>query len=87
MAALQTNPHSGIVRDASILDGEPVVKGTRIPVRSIAILCRLYHTMDTIRAAYPMLSEDAINEALMFYGMHWQEIEQYIAENEDGDHE
>ncbi|MGD9891090.1 MAG: DUF433 domain-containing protein [Dehalococcoidia bacterium] len=87
MAALQTNVYSHIVRDASILDGEPVVKGTRVPVRSIAILCRLYHTMDTIRAAYPMLSEDAINEALMFYGTHWQEIEQYIAENEDDDHE
>jgi uncharacterized protein (DUF433 family) len=76
-----------IARDPAILDGEPVVRGTRVPVRTVAILARLYHTLDAVRAAYPMLSAEAINEALAYYGAHWQEIERLIAENEDGDAE
>jgi uncharacterized protein (DUF433 family) len=74
-------PH--IVRDAAILGGEPVVKGTRVPVRTVAILCRLYHTMAAVRAAYPMLTAEQIDEALAYYGAHWEEIERFVAENED----
>ena len=80
-------PFPLIARDPAILGGEPVVRGTRVPVRTIAIIARLYHTRDAVRAAYPMLSAEAIDEALAFYGSHWEEIERLIAENEDGDAE
>jgi uncharacterized protein (DUF433 family) len=80
-----TTPYPHIVRDGAILSGEPIVKGTRVPVRSIAILCRLYHTMEAVRAAYPTLTAEEINEALAYYGANWEEIERHIAENEDDD--
>lgn len=83
MAAIRSAAYPRIVRDAAILNGEPVVKGTHVPVRSIAILCRLYHTMETVRAAYPMLTLEEIDEAIAYYGANWEEIERYIAENED----
>ena len=83
MAGVESPVFPQIVRDHAILGGEPVVKGTRVPVRTIAILCRMYHSMNEVLAAYPMLTPEAIDEALAFYGAHWQEIERYIAENED----
>ncbi len=76
-----TFPH--ITRDPDVVGGEPVIKGTRVPVRSIAIHARVYHDIDQIRKAFPRVSREAIHEAMVYYGLHWQEIEQYIAENED----
>ena len=84
MAAAFSGSLPLIARDPAILGGEPVVRGTRVPVRTIAIIVRLYHTRDAVRAAYPMLSPKAIDEALAYYGAHWAEIERLIAENEDG---
>jgi uncharacterized protein (DUF433 family) len=85
MTVVRSPSFPDIVRDDALLEGEPVVRGTRVPVRTIAILCRLYHTMDALLAAYPMLSPEAINQALAYYGVHWEEIERYIAENENGE--
>jgi uncharacterized protein (DUF433 family) len=76
-----TFPH--ITRDPEVVGGEPVVKGTRVPVRSIAILARFYHDIDELCAAFPRVSREAIHEAMAYYGHHWEEIERYIAENED----
>ena len=75
MATVESPVFPQIMRDSAILGGKPVLKGTRVPVRTIAILCRLYHSMEEVLAAYPMLTPEAIDEALAFCGVHWQEIE------------
>ena len=72
-------PH--IVRDPRILDGEPVIKGTAVPVRSIVILSR-YEDIDYLCAAYPAASREAIEEALAYYREHQDEIDRAIEENE-----
>ena len=73
-------PH--IVRDPQIHGGEPIVAGTRVPVRGLAVAQRFSPEMDYLRAAYPALSVALIEEALAFYDAHRAEINRVIRENE-----
>jgi uncharacterized protein (DUF433 family) len=70
-----------IVRDAQILSGEPVVRGTRIPVRSIVLAAREYGGKAGAQKAYPHLEIRAIEAALAYYERHRVEIDWYIDEN------
>ena len=74
-----TYPH--VVCDPRILDGEPVIRGTAIPVRSIVLLSR-YEDIDYPCAAYPAASREAIEEALAYYREHQDEIDRAMEENE-----
>jgi uncharacterized protein (DUF433 family) len=76
-------PH--IVRNPRILDGEPTVAGTRVPVRAIVELSRLYPDVTRLCQAFPMLDASLIEEALAYYAKHTPEIDSYIAENEAND--
>jgi uncharacterized protein (DUF433 family) len=71
-----------IVRDPHILGGEPTIKGTRIPVRSIVIIHQLYGDFEQVRRAFPTAPEPALREALAFYKSHRAEIDRHIQENE-----
>lgn len=82
MAAPRFQPFPRIARNGRILDGEPAIDGTRIPVRSIVIMYHLYRDIDRIIAAFPHVDRSAVEEALAFYEMHREEIDRYIAENE-----
>lgn len=73
-------PH--VVRDPRRVGGEPTIKGTRIPVRSVAVIYRLFQDVDDVCSAFPTASREAICEALEFYGEHQEEIDRYIEENE-----
>jgi uncharacterized protein (DUF433 family) len=73
-----------IVRNPEILDGEPVVAGTRVPVRVLVQYDRIYcHDLEQLGHSYPTLTRADIEEALAFYEVHREEIDWYIAENED----
>lgn len=72
-----------IVRDPEILGGEPVVVGTRLPVRAVVLTNRYAPNAEYIYGAYPFVTRQEINEALAYYQDHQAEIDQYIAENED----
>jgi uncharacterized protein (DUF433 family) len=83
MALGQRQPTSHIVRNPLVLHGEPTVAGTRVPVRSVVIAWQLHQDVDRVCRAYPMLSRADVAEALAFYEQHREEIDRYIAENED----
>src|SRR4051794_5447851 len=83
MALSQPQPTSYVVRNPIILGGEPTVAGTRGPVRSAVIAWQLHQDGDRVCLPYSMLSHAAIEEALAFYDRHHEEIDCYIAENED----
>ena len=70
-----------IIRSSSILDGEPTVQGTRVPVRAIVLAHRLYPDIGRLRVAFPMLSAEDITAALAFYQANKEEVEHYITEN------
>jgi uncharacterized protein (DUF433 family) len=74
--------YSHIVRRPDILEGEPTVAGTRVPVRAIVLYFRIYRDLDRLGHAFPMLTRAALEEALDFYQAHTEEIDRYIAENQ-----
>ena len=72
-----------VVRNPRILGGEPTLEGTRVPVRTVVVATRYAKDIDEIVRGYPMLDRESVEEALAFYQKHRDEIDQYIAENED----
>ncbi len=73
--------HCYIIKKKGTLNGEPIVKGTRTPVRAIVELWRLGYTPEEIRSGLPHLSLAAVFDALSYYCDHIEEINRYIAEN------
>ena len=73
--------HIYIVKDSDILSGEPVIAGTRTPVRAIVELWRLDYTTEEIQRELPHLSTAAIFDALSYYSDHQQSINAYIERN------
>jgi uncharacterized protein (DUF433 family) len=73
--------HCYIVRKAGILIGEPIVKGTRTPVRAIVELWWLGYPPEEIFSALPHLSLAAVFDALSYYSDHQVEINEYIKLN------
>ena len=80
-----SKPKSKIVRDPAILEGEPVVRGTRIPVRSIVLAAREFGGVAGARRAYPQLGITAVQEVLTYYDAHRPEVDRYIEENDADD--
>lgn len=73
--------HPYIVQDNDILDGEPIIKGTRTPVRAIAEWWKFGASPDEILENLPYLTLSQIFDALSYYHDHSDEIERYIQEN------
>lgn len=72
-----------IARRPDILGGEPIIAGTRIPVRVIVQTARFSPDLVEVNEAYPLLTRADIEEALAFYVANRDEIDRSIAENED----
>lgn len=85
MAQAQPVPFPRIVRNPSVLGGEPTVAGTRIAVRIIVVTLRQDMDIALLLDAFPRLDRAAIEEALAFYEANRAEIDRYIQENEDDD--
>jgi uncharacterized protein (DUF433 family) len=73
--------HPYIVRTEEILGGEPVIKGTRTPVRAIVEWWKFGTSPEEILENLPHLTLSQIFDALSYYADHRGEIEQYITEN------
>ena len=73
--------HAYIVRDSAILYGEPVVRGTRTPVRAVVENWRLGLAPEEIVVHLPHLTLAQVFDALSYYSDHQDEIESYIAKN------
>ena len=79
MIVVTEHPH--IIRDNEILEGEPIIKGTRTPVRAIVEWWKFGASPEEIMENLPHLTLSQIFDALSYYADHREEIEQYIAEN------
>ena len=73
--------HCHIVRVDGILRGEPVIKGTRTPVRAIVETWRMGVRPEDIPQCLPHLTLAQIFDALSYYADHPSEIEEYIEAN------
>ncbi len=73
--------HIYVVRDDDILNGEPIIKGTRTPVRAVVELWRLGYAPEEIPRELPHLSAAPVFDALSYYSDHQEEINGYIERN------
>lgn len=74
--------HHYIVRDDNILQGEPIVGGTRTSVRAIVELWRQGITPEEIPVHLPHLTLAQVFDAMSYYVDHQSEIQAYIVRNE-----
>ncbi len=78
---VQTTEHCHIVRKSGILSGEPIIKGTRTPVRAIVELWRIGVSPEEIPHRLPHLTLAQVFDALSYYLDHQDEINDYIERN------
>ncbi len=79
--------HPYIVRDPAILGGEPIITGTRTPVRAVVELWRQGTAPEEIPTHLPHLTLAQVFDALSYYSDHAIEIQGYIEQNRIGDDE
>ena len=77
----EVTEHPYIERRANVLSGEPIVKGTRTPVRAIVEHWKFGDPPDEIARKLPHLRLAHIFDALGYYDDHRDEIERYIVLN------
>ncbi len=73
--------HCYIVMDDQILGGEPIIEGTRTPVRAIVETWRLGVPPEEILHYFPHLTLAQVFDALSYYSDHQDEINAYIERN------
>jgi uncharacterized protein (DUF433 family) len=78
---LQTTEHLYIVTDDQILHGEPIIRGTRTPVRAIVELWRMGLAPEEIPRRLPHLNLAQVFDALSYYSDHQELINTHIARN------
>ena len=77
-------PH--ITADARIANGTPIIKGTRIAVRTIAGYYQLGLSVDEILQSLPHLTQSQVHAALTFYFDHQKEVDRDLKRNSDIDY-
>jgi len=60
------NQFNLITTDPTVLDGQPCIKGTRLTVRRVLNIVGEYASRDELRADYPQLTDDAVQQALAY---------------------
>lgn len=78
---IQAIRHRYIVSDENILSGEPIVAGTRTPVRAIVELWRQGILPEEIPSQLPHLTLAQVFDALSYYSDHQDEINTHIKRN------
>lgn len=81
MAVIRTE-HIYVEKKHGICGGEPVIVGTRIPVRVLYKRVSSGDTIETIHHSYPQLTPAQIYDALSYCYDHIDEIADYIQEEE-----
>jgi uncharacterized protein (DUF433 family) len=70
-----------VTSKADILGGEPIIKGTRTPVRAIVEIWRLGTPAEEIPKRLPHLTLAQVFSALSYYSDHQDQINDYIQRN------
>lgn len=78
---IEATAHLYIVTNDQILSGEPIIKGTRTPVRAVVEMWRQGIGPEAIPQHLPHLTLAQVFDALSYYSDHQDEINQYIARN------
>ena len=73
--------HRYIVREEQILGGEPIIVGTRTPVRAVVELWRMGTPPEQIPTSLPHLTLAQVFDALSYYSDNQDEINGYIERN------
>jgi uncharacterized protein (DUF433 family) len=73
--------HRYVVTDDDILSGEPILEGTRTPVRAVVELWRTGVSPEGIPNRLPHLSLSQVFDALSYYSDHQEEIHEHIEQN------
>jgi uncharacterized protein (DUF433 family) len=73
--------HRYIARDDQILGGEPIILGTRTPVRAIVELWRMGIAPEEIPVRLPHLTLAQVFDALSYFSDHQDEISDHIERN------
>lgn len=55
-----------ITSDPAVLNGQPCIRGMRLPVRRVLEALATYPNRDELRTEYPELEEEDIRQALAF---------------------
>lgn len=78
---VQATEHCYVVKEDGILSGEPIIKGTRTPVRAIVEIWRLGVSPEEIPTRLPHLTLAQVFDALSYYSDHQDEINAHIERN------
>jgi uncharacterized protein (DUF433 family) len=71
-----------IVSDPAILGGEPVIAGTRVPVRAVVLMYRMHGgDLSLVQRSLPTLTVQGIRLALDYYEQHRREILNHMRKN------
>jgi uncharacterized protein (DUF433 family) len=73
--------HRYIVTDDQILHGEPIIVGTRPPVRAVVEDWRMGIAPEEVVVHMPHLTLAQVFDALSYYFDHMEEINTYIQRN------
>jgi uncharacterized protein (DUF433 family) len=73
--------HAYIVRDDQILSGEPIIKGTRTPVRAVVETWRMGIPAEDVVTHLPHLTLAQVFDALSYFADHQDEVMGYIERN------
>jgi len=73
--------HRYVITDDQILGGEPIILGTRTPVRAIVELWRQAVAPEEIPKHLPHLTLAQVFDALSYYSDHVAEINAHIERN------
>lgn len=73
--------HCYVVKDDQILSGEPIVRGTRTPVRAVVELWRMGLSPEEVPEHLPHLTLAAVFDVLSYYSDHQDEVNAYIENN------
>lgn len=79
---VQRTVHPYVVSDNQILGGEPIIDGTRTPVRAVVELWRLGVPPESIPGRLPHLTAAQVFDALSYYSDHQAEIQEHILRNQ-----
>jgi len=77
----QTTEHCYVEKDDQILSGEPIIKGTRTPIRAIIEIWRLGVQPEEIPNRLPHLTLAQVFDALSYYSDYQGEINSHIERN------
>lgn len=77
----QVTGHRYVISNDDILGGEPIIVGTRTPVRAIVELWRQGVSPEAIPSRLPHLTLAQVFDALSYYSDHQDAINAHIEEN------